>query len=255
MKNPFYDESFIRKLSIFSKGKIYTIYPLPIISKGLIIKRAYSLPYGFYGGFIDSVDNQFLKLISKKFLRLFIYDFENKIDVSFLNKKEVFTYILQIPESLEDLHKNMKKSRYRSIKKLINKQKKLGIEVVEGFELFDKFYISYANLYSRYHKIYKKENILLLKDYLRLLNVVLGNTYLGGILILKLKNYALLWLSGYYEFESFSIGEFLFYISAKWAIENKIEFLDFGLETTSSVGYIKSSFGTIKYRYNVYFKI
>lgn len=255
MKNPFYDEEFIKKLSIFSKGKVYTIEPLPIISKGLITKRAYSLPYGFYGGFIDKIDYQFLKSISKKFFRLFIYDFENKIDVDFLNKKEVFTYILQVPESIEALYKNMKKNRYRSIKKLINKQKKLNIKVIEGFELFDKFYKSYAKLYSRHHKIFKKESILSLKDYLKLLNVILENNYLGGVLILKLKNYSLLWISGYNEFKNFSVGEFLFYISAKWAIENKLEFLDFGLETTPSVGYIKSSFGTIRYKYNIYFKI
>jgi len=255
LKNPFYENLFIEKLCEFSNGKILTIEPIPIIYKNFLIKRAYSLPYGFYGGFKHKVDIQFLKEISKKFFKFYIYDFENKIEnLDFLNKKEVFTYILEVPDSFEKFLKNVSKNRYKSIKKLYNKAKKFNLKVISGFEFFDKFYEAYSNVYKKHHKLFKKENILKLRDFMIILNVLKDEFYLGGIAILKINNYGLLWISGYNKYENFSIGEFLFCCSVNWAIENKLEFLDFGLETTETIGFIKSSFGTIRYKYNVWYK-
>lgn len=254
MKNPFYDENFIKALCEFSKGKILSLEPIAIIYKGNILKRAYSLPYGFYGGFKDNIDILLLKEYSKKFIKFYVYDFENRIEnVDFLKRKEVFTYILEVPESFEKFLKKVHKNRYKSIKKLYNKAKKYNISVVESLNYFDDFYKLYVKVYSKHHKVFKKDDILKLSSFFSLLNVI-SDKYLGGILIIKLNNYALLWISGYEYFENFSIGEFLFCIGVDWAINNKIEILDLGLETTESVGFIKSSFGAIKYKYNVWFK-
>ena len=254
MKNPFCEEEFIKKLAEFSEGKVEFFEPIAIISKGNLIKRGYSLTYGFYGGFKDNVDKTFLKSISKKFFKFYIYDFENKINVEFLKNKKVFTYLLEVPQSIELFFKMISKNRYKSLKKLQNKEKKLNLTIKEGFDFFEKFYESYKIVYSRHHKPFKKENILKLKKYLNLINVFQIDNYLGGILIVKVNNYALLWISGYKKLLNFDMGEFLFLIGVRWAIENKIEFLDFGLETTESVGFIKSSFGAKKYEYNVWFK-
>lgn len=254
MKNPFYDKEFIEKLANFSNGKVEFFEPIVIISKGSVIKRGYSLAYGFYGGFKDNVDMNFLKTISKNFFKFYIYDFENKIHADFLKNKKVFTYILEVPQSIENFFKMVSKNRYKSLKKLQNKEKKLNLTIKEGFDFFEEFYESYKIVYRKHHKIFKKENILKLRNYLNLLNVLQNDIYLGGILIIKIKSYALLWISGYKNLLNFDMGEFLFLISVRWAIENKLEFLDFGLETTEGVGFIKSSFGTRKYEYNVWFK-
>ncbi|MDT7880164.1 MAG: hypothetical protein RQ990_04870 [Candidatus Hydrothermia bacterium] len=254
MKNPFYEKEFIEKLADFSEGKVEFFEPIAIISKGILIKRGYSLTYGFYGGFKDSIDKNFLKSISRNFFKFYIYDFENRINVDFLKNKTVFTYLLEVPQSIEIFFKMISKNRYKSLKKLQNKEKKLNLTIKEGLNFFEKFYENYRTLYKKHHKVFKKENILKLKNYLNLLNVLQNDNYLGGVLIIKINNYALLWISGYRKLLNFDIGEFLFLISVRWAIENKLELLDFGLETTESVGFIKSSFGTKKYEYNVWFK-
>jgi hypothetical protein len=254
LKNPFYDKEFIEKLADFSEGRVEFFEPIAIISKGNLIKRGYSLTYGFYGGFKDSIDKNFLKSISRNFFKFYIYDFENKINVDFLKNKKVFTYLLEVPQSIEIFFKMVSKNRYKSLKKLQNKEKKLNLTIKEGLNFFEKFYENYRTLYKKHHKVFKKENILKLKNYLNLLNVLQNDNYLGGVLIIKINNYALLWISGYRKLLNFDIGEFLFLISVRWAIENKLEILDFGLETTESVGFIKSSFGTKKYEYNVWFK-
>jgi len=254
LKNPFYEKEFIEKLADFSEGKVEFFEPIAIISKGILIKRGYSLTYGFYGGFKDSIDKNFLKSISRNFFKFYIYDFENRINVDFLKNKTVFTYLLEVPQSIEIFFKMISKNRYKSLKKLQNKEKKLNLTIKEGLNFFEKFYENYRTLYKKHHKVFKKENILKLKNYLNLLNVLQNDNYLGGVLIIKINNYALLWISGYRKLLNFDIGEFLFLISVRWAIENKLEILDFGLETTESVGFIKSSFGTKKYEYNVWFK-
>ena len=254
MKNPFYDKEFIEKLADFSEGRVEFFEPIAIISKGILIKRGYSLTYGFYGGFKDSIDKNFLKSISRNFFKFYIHDFENRINVDFLKNKKVFTYLLEVPQSIEIFFKMVSKNRYKSLKKLQNKEKKLNLTIKEGLNFFEKFYENYKTLYKKHHKVFKKENILKLKNYLNLLNVLQNDNYLGGVLIIKINNYALLWISGYRKLLNFDIGEFLFLISVRWAIENKLEILDFGLETTESVGFIKSSFGTKKYEYNVWFK-
>ncbi|MEO0202683.1 MAG: hypothetical protein ABIL37_03045, partial [candidate division WOR-3 bacterium] len=79
MKNPFYDEEFIKSVCDFSEGEIYSLEPIVIIQKGKIIKRGYSLPYGFYGGFKEEVDIPILRKFSKDFFKFYVYDFENKI--------------------------------------------------------------------------------------------------------------------------------------------------------------------------------
>jgi len=254
LKNPFYEKEFIEKLADFSGGKVEFFEPIAIISKGNLIKRGYSLTYGFYGGFKDNVDKIFLKSISRNFFKFYIYDFENKINVDFLKNKKVFTYILEVPNSIENFFKMISKNRYKSLKKLQNKEKRLNLTIKESFDFFEKFYESYKIVYKKHHKIFKKENILKLKKYLNLLNVFQNSNYLGGVLIIKINKYALLWISGYKKLLNFDMGEFLFLISVRWAIENKLELLDFGLETTESIGFIKSSFGTKKYEYNVWFK-
>ncbi len=254
MRNPFNDENFIKKISEFSRGKVYSLKPMPIIYKGFLLKRAYSLPYGFYGGFVDNVDITFLKSTSKKFIRFYIYDFENRIQgIDFLDKKEVYTYILEIPNSFENFLKVIHYKRYRSMRNLYNKAKRYNINIIEGFDYFDEFYRLYEKVYLKHHKILKKSDIMKLSDFLKLINVI-SETYIGGLLIIKIKKYALLWLIGYKRYKNFSASEFLFFKAVEWAIDNKIEILDFGLETTEGIGFIKQSFGTIKYKYNVWYK-
>ncbi len=254
MKNPFKDEHFIKKVAEFSRGRVYSLEPIPIVYKGFLLRRAYSLPYGFYGGFVDNADITFLKSALKKFIRFYIYDFENRIQgIDFMDKKEVYTYILEVPNSFEDFLKAIHYKRYRSMRNLYNRAKRYNVNIVEGFDYFDRFYRLYEKVYSKHHRIIKKYDIIKLSDFLRLINVI-SETYIGGLLIIKLKQYALLWLIGYESYKNFSVGEFLLFKAVEWAIDNKIEILDFGLETTESVGFIKQSFGTIKYRYNVWYK-
>lgn len=254
MKNPFYDEEFIKSVCDFSEGEIYSLEPIVIIQKGKIIKRGYSLPYGFYGGFKEEVDIPILRKFSKDFFKFYVYDFENKIrNVDFLKYKEAYTYILEVPDSFEVFLKKVHKNRYKSIKKLYNKVKKYNITMNESLDYFDDFYKLYVKVYSKHHKTFKKNNILKLSKFLNLINVFY-KTYIGGILILRLGDYALLWISGYERFNNFSTGEFLFCSAVQWAINNKIQILDFGLETTPGIAFIKQSFGTIRYKYSFWFK-
>ncbi len=244
---PFHRLDFLELLARSVGGKLLYDGNIPFVRKGLLLRRIHSLPFGFYGSFRNEVDYDYLKFLRKRYVRIAISDFNLKIDtenISGYRSEHVRTYVYVHGVS------KISKKRRRSLSNTFNKVKRYGISYSISNEHLADFYTLYVK-HSRERKlrVWKFESIVVLKPFLKLLNVFKGNEYLGGLLMIVLDNYCLYWLMGWKRYENFNTSEYMFKLGIDICYEMDVRYVDFGASFTQGVSSFKSSFGAMEHTY------
>ncbi len=246
------DKGFLGALSCAWKGRVAMESPLPLIERGRwFLRRAYSLPFGLYGGFSDNPDYGLLRHLSMKYIRFAVVDFRNRIEpegVPYMHVRTLTTHILPVPDDMDSYMASLKKKRRRSLQNMLNRMRRMGVEMSLSWNWIGSFYEIYRET-TRSRPI-GLSSIKCLRDYAFLVSAVGEGEYLGGVLVLRVEDYALLWLAGWRK--RMQVSEFLYYSAIRVAMEEGIRHLDFGASHTDSVRWFKESMGGIPHTYRVF---
>ncbi len=252
MRPPFYSPEFLQALACSWGGRVVSHEPLPLIEKGFwFLRRAYSLPYGLYGGFVHSPDYDLVRFLSMRYLRFAIVDFGNTMDprmVPYMGVRRLTTHILTIPESMDSYLASLKKKRRRSLQNMMNRMRKLGVEISLSSVWLPDFYEVYRAT-SRSRPL-SMSSIKCMENHTLLVSAVRRGKFLGGVLVLWSGDYALLWLAGWRKV--MQLSEYLYYSSIRVAMERGIRYMDFGASHTQGVRWFKESMGGNPHTYQVF---
>ncbi len=254
IRSPFSSPDFVDAIARAWGGRIVSYKPIPLVEKGSwFLKRAYSLPFGLYGGFVDGeVDYLYLRKLSIKYLRLGIVDFDNRLNpdkLPYMSNWSVKTHILPVPDSVEDYLKSLKKKRRRSLQNMLNRMKRLGISISYSRDWIDHFYRAYSTL-PFVRKPLSLSAIEHLRDFSFLVSAVRGDEFIGGMLVLHVGDYGLLWLAGWRR--GMQLSEFLYFGAIRRAIDSGMHYLDFGASPSEGIEWFKETMGGIPHTYRVF---
>ncbi len=243
---------FVDAIACAWGGRVVMYEPLPLVEKGAwFLRRAYSLPFGLYGGFLDNPDYNLVRRLSMKYMRFAIVDFQNRMEpeeVPYMRVHNLTTHILTVPENMESYMSSLKKKRRRSLQNMLNRMRKLGVEVSLSWNWLDDFHDVYRR--STRSRPLSISSIRCLRDHSILVSAVRRGRFLGGVLVLRVKDYALLWLAGWKK--QMQISEFLYYSVIEMAAQEGISVLDFGASHTQGVRWFKESMGGKPFPYRVF---
>ena len=255
IENPFSNPQFIDAIARAWGGRVVSYEPIPLVEKGFaFLKRAYSLPFGLYGGFLKGreVDYLYLRRLSMKYMRLGIVDFAGRLnpqELPFMDHWRVKTHILEVPESMEDYLKGLRKKRRRSLQNMLNRMEKLGISISYSWKWIGHFHRAYSAL-PFVRKPLSLSAIEHLRDFSFLVSAVRGDEFIGGMLVLHVGDYGLLWLAGWRR--GMQLSEFLYFGAIRRAIDSGMHYLDFGASPSEGIEWFKETMGGNPYSYNVF---
>jgi lipid II:glycine glycyltransferase (peptidoglycan interpeptide bridge formation enzyme) len=239
-----------------------------------ILRAYHSQVGGSYGSVIirEDADPDILKKILARFDKFrkkwnvnksIVVDFHNTssyLSTIGFNYRDAFTHILNLNQTLEDIHN---KYDY-SIRKNIEKAKRNGIvvhtiESIEGVEEYYKITHAVAQKYNR--EPYPRElflnifRLMVPRGEAKFSLTFRGEQPLSGALHLISKGHIFNWLMpAYPEFLEYRPNEALVSSMIDWASENGFSIYNFGGSPTEALGLIqfKEKWGTKKWLYNIY---
>jgi len=231
-----------------SNNAVLGILPLTQFKSPVFGKFAVSLPFVNYGGAI------FTEELSYRSLEEFLFQFRQKLGVDFLElrldeekelslpvKKHKVTFLLNLPQTEEELWKSFKAKLRSQIRR---PQKENMFAISGGFNLLnDYYYIFSRNMRDLGTPVYCKklfQNILESFPHNAFIVAVYNREKLpvAASLLLTFKGtMEIPWASSLREFNRFSPNMLLYWESLKLAITQKCHTFDFGRCTPESGTY------------------
>ncbi len=250
--SPFSDNrDFIDALACAWGGRVVAYEPLPLVEKGRwFLRRAYSLPFGLYGGFVQEPDYDLVRSMSMKYIRLAIVDFHNRLEpdkVPYMNPRTLTTHVLRIPSSMQEYLSSLRKKRRRSLQNMLNRMRKLDVGISLSRDWMDDFYDIYRA--ATRSRPLSPDSIRCLMKFSFLVSAVRRGRFLGGVLVLRVGDYAMLWLAGWRR--HMQMSEYLYYSAIEVAMDMGARWMDFGASHAEGVMRFKESMGGVPHHYRV----